>query len=1063
MNIDIERLDDGDGIEATMMKHHASWHKTCRLKFNETKLQRLQNKSTDEGKASASSAMLTRSSLGKVDLKDALCFLCDEPAGSEGLHEASTYDIDMKVRRCAMELEDTALLAKLAPGDMIALEAKYHCKCLLKLYNRTRVATATVAVENVDLHLHGIAFAELVSYMEDYRMEEDVAPVFKLAELAQMYKTRLQQLGAAVEGRIHTTRLKIRLLSVFPDLIAHSQGQGKDVLLIFDNDIGSALRKACDYDNDALHLTRAARFVRREMFEKRFSFDGSFKQGCQKDSVPQSLLALVNMILEGPNIKHQTQNVTTASTTASLSIAQLLMFNSVKHARTADFSDTVRHNRERETPLPLYIALKIHTVTRSRTLIDTLFNLGMCISYDRLLKLTSDIANGVCQRFTMDGVVCPHKMRTGLFTTAAVDNIDYNPSSATAKDSFHGTGISLMQHPSPQFSGLDRGVLIINQTTSSTSLVAPLPSNYTCVLPAELRTKQFSIPPVNSSVRPLDLHILNSAKEEESEWLNTVMAALKKQQLDRIDWVSWSAYHASIQEKVIPPAAINGMLPLFLDNAHSVAMIKHSMIIVQAAVQHLNPGQIPVLAADQPLYAIAKQIQWASPTTLGEDHFVVMFGGLHIEMAILKVLGDWLEDSGWTSALVQADIASSGTAGSFIKASHVTKTRHAHQITVASVHTLLHQAYDKYKSEAIVLETEHEILPLEHWCEKRAQQSVQFDYWLKTLSLEIVLLLYVRAIREGNFQLYIESLTKIVPWMFALDHTHYSRWLPIHIRDLMLLSVKHPTILTEFNLGRFVVHKTMNKFSAMAIDQCHEQNNAIIKDSGGAVGLTSNPGALRRWMIAGPEVARMVIEFEEVCTQDIDQHHHEQYPKVQAAFLKDVRSLVTVIEEMGNPFLEESQDLLVLDTRDIMDASVVEIVRKIEALGEEQYNKFVEERLIQSTKPIMEPLHKNKLALFSCPSVKSLPSKQKMQVKSLKNDCPLLTFVCILSNQRWRFLLMKTRLVHHHYHREANLGLAQNLTFSSTLVWRKIEQQTPLLSALKSWMVLLLSRYSNQG
>ena len=66
-------------------------------------------------------------------------------------------------------------------------------------------------------------------------------------------------------------------------------------------------------------------------------------------------------------------------------------------------------------------------------------------------------------------------------------------------------------------------------------------------------------------------------------------------------------------------------------------MIKHSMIIVKEAVQHLNPGQKPVLAADQPLYAIAKQIQWTWPTTLGEDHFVVMFGGLHIEMAILKV------------------------------------------------------------------------------------------------------------------------------------------------------------------------------------------------------------------------------------------------------------------------------------------------------------------------------------------------------------------------------------------------------------------------------------------
>ena len=136
---------------------------------------------------------------------------------------------------------------------------------------------------------------------------------------------------------------------------------------------------------------------------------------------------------------------------------------------------------------------------------------------------------------------------------------------------------------------------------------------------------------------PPNLQTVTEAASTESEWLNTVVAALQKQELGSTDWVSWSAYHADIQETVITPAAINALLPLFLDNAHSVAMIRHSMTIVQAAVQHLNPGQIPVIAADQPLYALAKQIQWTSPATLGEDHFVVMFGGLHIEMAILKV------------------------------------------------------------------------------------------------------------------------------------------------------------------------------------------------------------------------------------------------------------------------------------------------------------------------------------------------------------------------------------------------------------------------------------------
>ena len=351
--------------------------------------------------------------------------------------------------------------------------------------------------------------------------------------------------------------------------------------------------------------------VRKEMFNQNFTFNGSFSQ---QSVVPQSLLALVNMILEGPNIKHHNS----ANTTAAISISQLLMFNSVKHARAADASlATVQHKRERETPLPLYVAMKIHAVTRKRNIIDTLFHWGICVSYDRLLKLITDISNGVCERFTMDGVVCPPKLRCGVFSSAAVDNLDHNPTSATATDSFHGTGISIIQHLSHESEGRDRGVLVIDPTTSSSARsVAPLPSKYMNVPPAALKGKEFTAPTVNCPVTPANLQTIAEAKKGELEWLNAVMAALEKEKLDPVDWISWSAYHAALEESV-KPAAISALLPVFLDSAHSVAMIKHSMTIVQAAIEHLNPGQIPVLAADQPLFALAKQIQWTWPNTLG--------------------------------------------------------------------------------------------------------------------------------------------------------------------------------------------------------------------------------------------------------------------------------------------------------------------------------------------------------------------------------------------------------------------------------------------------------------
>lgn len=52
-------------------------------------------------------------------------------------------------------------------------------------------------------------------------------------------------------------------------------------------------------------------------------------------------------------------------------------------------------------------------------------------------------------------------------------------------------------------------------------------------------------------------------------------------------------------------------MPLLRDPAHSVATVRHVMDKVRDAVQFLNPGQVPVLTADQPIYAVAKQIQMA--------------------------------------------------------------------------------------------------------------------------------------------------------------------------------------------------------------------------------------------------------------------------------------------------------------------------------------------------------------------------------------------------------------------------------------------------------------------
>ena len=58
VELGINSLDEGNGIEAPLIAHHAKWHKSCRLKLNQTKLDRLQNKQPTR-KASTSSGVQT--------------------------------------------------------------------------------------------------------------------------------------------------------------------------------------------------------------------------------------------------------------------------------------------------------------------------------------------------------------------------------------------------------------------------------------------------------------------------------------------------------------------------------------------------------------------------------------------------------------------------------------------------------------------------------------------------------------------------------------------------------------------------------------------------------------------------------------------------------------------------------------------------------------------------------------------------------------------------------------------------------------------------------------------
>ena len=317
-SLNVENFDDGSGISSTLAKQGAKWHKNCRAKYNQRMLDRAEKRKLEEtgSESTVGSDKRVRRECGQSSSRESCVFDC----GKTGLHlsKGSTFQLDTHIREAALKVGDTKLLAKLAAGDVIAIDLVYHRECLIELYNKARsVERAQASCDSDrDAQLIGIAFAELVMYLEDELSKDP--HVVKLADAVSLYQKCLNELGHSRKCRENSTRLKEKLLAHIPGLTAHNKG--RDVLLILDTDVGEALSKAMDktQTTEALILAQAAKIVRANLFSECYTFDGNFEENCQETAVPVLVLSFVDMILEGPGILN---NENRKVNLASLSIA----------------------------------------------------------------------------------------------------------------------------------------------------------------------------------------------------------------------------------------------------------------------------------------------------------------------------------------------------------------------------------------------------------------------------------------------------------------------------------------------------------------------------------------------------------------------------------------------------------------------------------------------------------------------------------------------------------------------------------------------------------------------
>ena len=204
-----------------------------------------------------------------------------------------------------------------------------------------------------------------------------------------------------------------------------------------------------------------------------------------------------------------------------------------------------------------------------------------------------------------------------MFTTAAINSLDHNLSSATA--SFHGTAILIFQHADYH---LSLPSIRIDVNNSGWRKPAKLPALYTDIQPTVSGKPK---PPVSSDIDTDSFFLDGSASAHRNEWL----LKLENEPEDVKDRrMSFLVYFSRTLDTVFKKSS--HFLLLITEPVIAPATVHDAVNITKAITENFNPGQPAVLTADQSVYTLGKQLQWIFPGEFRD--FVWMLETLHIEI-----------------------------------------------------------------------------------------------------------------------------------------------------------------------------------------------------------------------------------------------------------------------------------------------------------------------------------------------------------------------------------------------------------------------------------------------
>ena len=161
------------------------------------------------------------------------------------------------------------------------------------------------------------------------------------------------------------------------------------------------------------------------------------------------------------------------------------------------------------------------------------------------------------------------------------------------------------------------------------------------------------------------------------------------------------------------------------------------------------------------------------------------------------------------------------------------------------------------------------------------------------------------------------------------------------------------------------------------------------------IGLTQDSTSLVKWSLYGLVLSQLTQDFNESRSweEGTDVFHHDEGKKQSSNFAQDVRTLIDVIRNKGNPFLHLT-DLVNLNG-EISENS--QSVFELEKIGQNQYSEFVQKVIVERTVSLDNPINKNNILIFK---IKASRKPQTKKLQFFKCNASLFSRMYIASDKR---------------------------------------------------------------